>query len=228
MIPANNYVIIEPLGYNPVDKAANVVVNAIDEKHLLQSRVGKVLAVCDRLQYDGAETHTYLDGRDLSFHEQNYVAYLNQKSVYYDVPIEVKAGDTVLYRWLANTNTTLHVNGLIVLRYDDLVATVDEGEFYPLNGLVLMCMEKGLVGDEFAGKIGVKRSVATVVAEGCLVNSYLAFPDEKDQAVDLMGRQVIFDHRMAVRVEHDNHRYFDYDSEYPYYMIRRKDIHAYE
>lgn len=227
MIPATNYVLIEPFGYNPVDKDTGMVVHA-DEEHLLQARIGKVIAVCDRLQYDGEEMHPYSDGRRLSFHEQNYAGYINSKSVYYDVPIEVEAGDTVIYRWMQNTNTTLHVEGKMLVRYDQLVVKKLDDGFYPLNGLVLIRMENKLSDDPFLDKVQMRRSAAKVVAEGCLVKSYLSFPGEVDQPEQLMGKTVIFDHRMAVRIEYDNFRLFNYDSEYPYYMIHRKDIHAHD
>ncbi len=226
--PATNYVLVEPLGYQPLDQRAGLVVHEEDNAHRLQAQVGIVRSVCDRLQYDGDELHGYMDGRRLSDSEQRYSGYMTSKTVYYDVPIEVKDGDMVLYRWKANTEEAMRVDDMLLIRYDNLVARVDglDKVPYPLNGLLLLRMEKENVDDVLQHQARMRQGMARVIAEGCLVRSYLLFPGEVDERLALLGREVVFDRRLAVRIEHDDHAYLTYDSEYPYYGIRRHAIDA--
>lgn len=127
-------------------------------------------------------------------------------TVNFDVPVEIKAGDTVIFPYIHRLDDKTfdeeRHGEFLLLPYDTLTARVDGGELYPLNGNVLgrkIVPEQGL----FKGRRVFWDSVCEVVAEGCMVRGYCDWGLADKESV--FGRKVIVMQNMAVSIERPHH-----------------------
>lgn len=221
-----NHVVVEPIGKNDVDAVAGLVIQEYAEPYLIRSCLGIVRSV-GKL-WCGAKELSELPKRG-SFRQQTRAQRIHDISLEFDVPCEIKEGDVVLFKYLANIDEELDFGLQLVMRYDWLLARVDGPKnLYPLNGAVFLEMrDESIVAGGLYGGRQMEQSWGNVVAAGCPVARYLYWPKRSDDNVDLVGSQVCFRKGMAVRMEHDAYRLLFGDTQYPLYYIHRIHINAY-
>jgi hypothetical protein len=155
-------------------------------------------------------------------HRQNYD--LVGSSLLVDTPCEVKIGDKVLFKYtnrIENPNEPLGLSKEIPIHYDDLYLKFTDDGFYPLNGLVIleMCEDEP---EFFAESRGEDFFRGKVVAEGCLVERYLDYPECRDFGKIGIGKEVVMKKHMAAKIEVGEHRLFK--NKYTLRRIHRKSI----
>lgn len=222
-----NHVIVEPIGSNDIDAVAGLVIQEYAEPFLIRSCLGIVRSVGPI--WCGAKELSELPKR-VSFRQMTRAQRINDISLAYDVPCEVKEGDIVLFKYLANIDEDADLGTVMVMRYDWLLARVDGPEkLYPLNGCVFLEMSDEVVhGGGLYGGTTMDRSWGKVVAQGAPVARYLYWPKSPgDDDTDLLGAEVCFRKGMAVRMEHDAYRLLFANTQYPLYYIHRLHINAY-
>lgn len=239
--PGLNFVVVRPIGRPGDSAAAGMVAAEFVDEHLLSSCIGIVEQVCSRTYYGGYDILKM--GRNPTGKDMLVGQDINMRSLYFDVDVEVKPGDIVVYRYLPNIDPDAKVGDVILMRYDELVARVDwkavtnnelgldEAKIerlYPLNGGVLLEMRnEQLFGGGMAGPVKRELAWGTVVAQGMPVRSYLLWPQMGgDFDLDLTGKRVGFRAAAAVRIEHDAYRLLG-GGEYPLYQIHRCFINCY-
>jgi len=222
--PATNYVLIKPDGGRPAFRGFGLAHAVSVDEHQAKPCTGTVVAVCDDLYYGG------YDLLRLPKEESGLTRSITERSMMFDVPIEVIAGDRVLFSSIvyASDDTIWH-EGLLLIRYDWLICRIDFQVPHPLNGAVLI--------ERFDSYqvVGPLRSEATmmpgwgrVVAEGVKVKSYLLWPERGgDFLLSLQGKMIMFRQKHAVRIEHDAYRALNISSQYPYYYLHRYAINGY-
>lgn len=226
--PSTNYVLVRQEGAPGHSAEMGLAVFEFAEESRLESCIGRVVAVCDDLYYGGYEIAAM--PRPLSPRNAAIAQHITQYSTYFDVPIEVKPGDKVLFRHrvLVDDERLLY-DGCILMRYDDLVARLDDGEEpYPLNGGVFV---ERFDSYEVIGGVSTYAvmfpGAGKVVSEGALVKSYLLWPEKRgDFNVPLVGHTILFQWKDAVRIEHDSHRMIHDGRQYPLYQVHRYAINA--
>jgi len=201
-----NYVLIRP-HENHVRGSHGIEMADFVNPHLSLAVTGEVVSVCGPLQYFGKKLKK-LQRRPTRYAGEvakirDYMA----MSAIYDVPVEIKEGDTVLFPYIHQIQDAMteeeRVDGDLLLRYDSLTARVGKSGIYPLNGQLLarkIFPEQGVVAELRP----FWDNVAEVVAEGCRVRDYVDYgcPDAKDR---LLGRKVVVKQGMAVRIENAHH-----------------------
>lgn len=197
------------------------VVRHYEEQKLFRPRSGVVVSVCDKLIFH--DVAKWINARDFGVKDQQYISGLTRTSVYYDVPIEVKPGDCVMFKHMSHENGWLKLDDEhLLIRYDNLVSRDD----YPLNGLIFLKMDETAQDDVLhvsGNEFDVDFRMGTVVAEGCKIKKYLLFPEYSgDFDVLLLGKKVLLAKKSAVRITHDDHT----DGK-PLYMTRRYHINAF-
>lgn len=221
--PINGFVLIDLDKDDHFDTGSGIEVPRfeVQETHYEKATTGLVVAVCNSLPYHGHQIAA-MDPAD--------VGYLMRKSVLFDVPIEVKVGDRVLFEWQALENEFAWVaERLLLVRYDQLITTIGVHP-YPLNGRVLLEMDdKWQNGPllEDGWNLGVEMNCAVVVANGCEVRDYLYFPGEKDCGIDFVGKRVLLSRQSAVRSQIDEYKTNGSSKKYPWYYCSRRDILGY-
>lgn len=169
---------------------------------------------------------------------------LKHQSVLYDVPVEVKAGDRVMYFYKNHmdayrNNMVIHTDEgpVMIMRYDTLTAVLlSEDELYPLNGyLFIELKEKATDKQTTAGihllekthmgvKFKNKMSIGKVIEVGSLVNGYIEFLNEApDDATEFKnGDFIYFDARMTRNLQFNLHQTL----KTPRIVLHRKDIYG--
>jgi len=224
-----NHVIVAPIGSLDYDTKAGIAVAEYIDTFLLSSCIGIVVDVGEMyyggwdLRVIGPRPH----GANIAKAQR-----INELSLEFDVDCEVKPGDIVLFKYIANTDADSEVNGNRIVKYDQLLARVDgpgASGVYPLNGYVFLEVRDhnyqvgGLRVTNFR-----EPGWGVVVAEGMLVRNYLYWPDQDgDPAIELKGKEVCFKNAMAVRIEHDGFRALEIETEYPLYYLNRLQINGY-
>jgi len=141
---------------------------------------------------------------------------MTARSMEFDVPIEIEKGDTVFFRY----NVYAHAreegrvfeqdkNTYILIPYDQLFIAIRGEKIIPLNGLVLIepIMEKK---SEIIITLEKEDSQIGKIAHlGCLVKSYLQFPEETDEDFFEVGDYVVFRKAQRVPLEFSIHRNLD-------------------
>lgn len=232
VIPNTNHVLVRQIGEPGRSGFGGLQVPEWVETHLLQSCVGIVEAVCDNLYYGGYELLELgfkPAGVDLESSRR-----INELSTYYDVDIEVKPGDMVIYRYTANEEEeTLVGDGTRLIRYDDLIGRIDKQQpyvvMYPLNGSIFVEMNDTVHGHgHLAGPTSIDLEWGDVVAEGMLIRSYLQWSEKGgDEPVSLLGKRICFKPLHAIRIEPDAFRILDTGTQYPLYYLQRCDVNGY-
>lgn len=156
-------------------------------------------------------------------HISDRASLLSSVSLMYDVPVEVKKGDKVIFDW----KHTLKGNGPYYIRYDDLHARISEdGSVYPLNGHLLVEMLPDEQSDIYDPDIRKKPIRAAIVKrQGCLVKGYRLQKGADTDMGDLVGRKIFFRQNMAVRIEDDI--VSSTGNQKPLYRIHRNKVVAY-
>lgn len=118
-----------------------------------------------------------------------------------NVPVEVSVGDTVVFDWrkaLPDAELAYRVgDGWLIVNYSDLIARVDDGGLYPLNGGVFAVP---LSWSQVAAKMD-RGDLWEVFAEGCLVDGWLDDIDPERGWPSLVGKTVCCDPRAPVAIE---------------------------
>lgn len=219
--------IVRPFGSNENDAVAGLVIMEYAEPHLIKSCIGVVESVGE-LWCGAAELRTIENSQ--GFGESLRAQRINELSLESDVPCEVKPGDVVMFKYLANIDEDANIEASLLMRYDRLLARIDgPRQLYPLNGFVILEMsDETLVAGGLHMGTQREQGWGKVVSEGCLVENYLYFPGWSDKgSPSLVGKEVCFRSEMAVRMEHDAYRLLFGDLQYPYYYIQRCFITSY-
>lgn len=158
-----------------------------DRAHEHLPNFGVVKAVCNRLNFTrDLVLELKRQGRD-----RREIQEASRRTCQYLTPIEVKVGDTVIYRRLNNVSDMENVHqrdgddATLVIQHDDLIARIESnGSIYPLAGNLIVC-------DTFP------ENVTRVVAAGLPVLEYFDHPGYKDADDMLVGRMVVANMRHA-------------------------------
>lgn len=215
--PSPGYVLIRVDSDDHLDTSVGIEVPRfwIEEQEYEKPTTGLVVGVCGSLPYHG---------HNLSVDDPS----VQRKSMQFDVPIEVAVGDTVLFEWQALQAEWAWVSDdLLLVRYDQLIMRTGVIP-YPLNGRVLLEMDDKLQNGplvENTWNLGVEMTTAVAVLAGCLVNSYLYWPNESDKEMDFNGKRVILSRNAAIRSQMDEYK--TYGEKYPWYYCSRRDILGY-
>lgn len=132
-------------------------------------------------------------------------------SLRYDVPIEVKVGDTVIFDWrmaLDDADKAYRIaHDLLVVSYSDLIARVDAGSLHPLNGLVFAVSEET---DQLIAARDARGDKWRVIAEGSRIRRHLDDILPEQGWPPLVGRTVFCDPRTPIAVEAPLFSKYDY------------------
>lgn len=153
--------------------------------HRFKPNVGKVIAVCASLPFTYDEVLALKEIGAPKRHLQE----ATRRSVQFLAPIEIKAGDTVVYRYVHNWEEDDDVNeqgsaygweNYVVIDHDSLICRLNEdGSVYPLAGNVLI------------EDVRERQSPFTrVLAVGAPLLRDFDHPDEVD-ADDLVGGETV-------------------------------------
>ena len=205
---------------------------------------GTVLSVCEGLRFTGKlidRARKNLSGGEV----QTAVDLLKRQSVLYDVPMELKEGDKIMYFYknqidafkeakvLYDTDAEVPV---MLMKYDNIRAIVrGDDELYPLNANVfirpiqLKTDKKTIGGIQLLEKkhmgMDVKKAISygIIVEVGCRCDGYLEFPQYGgDPLLELRtGDIVMYDGRMSRNLEFELHQ----TMATPRKIIHRKDIY---
>lgn len=186
----------------------------VSERHLNKAVSGTIIACCTDLYFCDD-----VDGTP----EQH------QESLEWDVPLEVKVGDRVLFRYLAAIDEEGQTPFGYLVRYDSLYARVDPGGLYPLNGFLLLKVDRddrsvaGLEGHP--SYYGAAQVMGSVMAEGALVRAYQLDAWHPDVHFDYLNKIVLYKKNRAVRLEVDERAQHGVGG-YSLYRIHRRYVCA--
>lgn len=206
----SNFILIRPDADN--DRAGNFYLDTSMRKFTHTSVIGTVVSVPAELIYYGREAHEIRSkGRIRSQKEQDMLGFYNQYSTAFDVPVEVKEGDRVMYKTLAVDSAPVK-GDIVPIRYDNLILRFNNG-IYPLNGYVLV----EPVETDWMGEAVEAKGRGIVAHVGCQVRHYRDFPTVKDYRLET-GEEVMYMNTYNIPVEHSLHQKLD--KRY-FYMHRR-------
>lgn len=203
MIIQPNYVIIQPHANHTAGASHGVEMPDFVNEHFNFAVTGTVVQVCEKIHYFGRELRTIKGKHIRSVIDQRLVQDYLAMSQQFDVPVEIEAGDTVVFPYLWRVDDAMfdeeRFGGFMVLRYDQLTAKVVDGKLYPLNGAVL---GRKVKSDQ--GVMQLQREYwdgrMDVTHEGCLVSDYMDY-GYPDQEGSLVGKQVFVNPRMPISIE---------------------------
>ncbi len=173
-----------------------------DRAHEHLPNFGVVKAVCNRLNF----TRDLVLELKRQKRDRREIQELSRRTCQYLTAIEVKVGDTVIYRRLNNVSDMDNVHqrdgdeATLVIEHDDLIARIEaDGSLYPLAGNLI-------VYDTFP------ENVTRVMAAGLPVLEYFDHPGYKDIDDQLVGRLVVANMRQAAPISGYNSdiAHFDY------------------
>ena len=212
---------------------------------------GEVIAVPSELRYLGKHMERahkiYSDyTRSDGFNElEMQRTKLRDESVNYDVPMELKPGDKIVYFYKNQLDafrygavlydTDLGSDNVMFMRYDNIRATViGEDELYPLNGAIFVepltlrtdeLTDAGIILMEkkhMDMKVKPKVAYGRVKEVGCHCKGYLEFPGISDVKMELQPGDIIcYDGRMARQLQFDLHQTLKTKR----HIVMRKDIY---
>lgn len=213
-IPAPNYVLVKPDADHETDRTGLVRRDFVDA-HLKKSVTGTVVAVCEHLIYGWARSG-----------EADGAADMTQASLQWDTDIEVKAGDRVLFHYMATIDPDRQVlAGHYLVRYDELTLRLDDN--YPLNGYLLL--QVGTERQEVAGLQVVKSGPLAdmvsgrVIAEGKPLREYLLLEDSADFTASVVGKRVVYKKMRATRLEVEDWKTVG-EGDWSLYKVHRRHI----
>lgn len=221
MIPSPGQVIIRPHPHNTSTKTV-VVDDEFSPEHNF-SVTGEVVAVsgpADFFVYDG-------NYQDYDAHEARENRLRAGASREFDVPVEIKAGDIVVFPYFYHLKDDLAQeeqigDGNLLIPYESLMARIDGSRIYPLNGMV--------AGTEVPKDVGMAKlrkapvsNIYRIVAEGCRVKRYsgYGYPDRKEK---MTGKVVSVFPNSAVAPEVDMHKILNDNK---LYFFHRRNILGY-
>lgn len=203
MILQPNYILIEPHAHHVAGASHGMEIPDFANEQMNFSVTGTVVQVCNRLEYYGREIKRLKSKAIRTITDQRRVQDYLAASLLFDVPMEIKVGDMVVYPYIYRTNEEMfdeeRFDGKLVLRYDALTARVDDGVLYPLNG--------ALLGRKIRSDQGLQQlrreywdGLMEVTHEGCLVKDYqeYGYPDKEGL---LKGKRVFVTPQMPVSIE---------------------------
>ncbi len=203
MILQSNYVLIQPHANHTAGATHGMEIPDFATEHMNFAVTGTVLQVCDKIHYFGRKLRAIKNKHIRNVTDQRLVQDYLAMSQQFDVPVEIKEGDTVVFPYLWRVDDAMfdeeRFHGNMVLRYDQLTAKVVNRKLYPLNGAVL---GRKIKSDQ--GVMQLQREYwdgrMEVTHEGCLVRDYMdyGYPDE---AGSLVGKQVFVNPKMPVSIE---------------------------
>jgi co-chaperonin GroES (HSP10) len=163
-----------------------------------------------------------------------YYSHKDPESLDYDVEMELREGDTVIFHFNAlaraqKNGYTIYIGGTkyYSLPYGSLFVARRDGDIIPLNGYVFVSpvkeevvMPEGLIAPDMVKDL-VSMTKGVVAHKGCLVNDYRMYDGYGDVEEVEIGDIVCFRKTEAVLVEYDMHSDLP-----PLYRIHRKNILA--
>lgn len=206
-----NYVMVKPDVDIRCDRSG-LVRNDFVDAHLGKAVTGTVVAICSDTIFMKNDVDADVD--------------IVQESLEFDVDVEVRPGDRVLFRYMATIDADQQFDGYYIMRYDDLFARIEVGWLYPLNGMVFLRVGaderkvSGMLADP--SYTGASQTMGYVVSEGRPVRRYRDY-DDVDFSQSLVGKTVIYGKNRAIRIEADDFAKFT-KSEYSLYRLHRKSI----
>ena len=206
-----NYVMVKPDVDIRCDRNG-LVRNDFVDAHLGKAVTGTVVAVC--------KNAFFLKNEDDA--DQDLV----QESLEYDVDVEVRPGDRVLFRYMATIDADQQFDGHYIMRYDALFCRIETGWLHPLNGMIFLSVDadQRKVGCMMANPsyIGAAQTIGKVVHEGMPVRRYRDY-DDVDFDGSLVGKTVIYSKNRAIRIEADDFAQFT-NGEYSLYRLHRRHV----
>lgn len=184
-----NYVLIHPDPDIETDRSG-LKHHMFADAHLGKAVTGTVVAVCDTLMFYAGDDYER-----------------QQESIEFDTDIEVMAGDRVLYRYMATIDEEKQVDGMYLIRYDELYARIMGKLLYPLNGYIFVdpIDDQTTVAGIQAGhrELLASQTMGRVAAVGRPLRGYLNDPSMKDDAMPPVGSMAVYGKNKSVRIEVD-------------------------
>jgi co-chaperonin GroES (HSP10) len=189
MTPNNVLVRVDPvLNYSTTFQADTSV-----EPEKFVAVTGTVVQPPPRLLYFGSDIITMRNSKNMSRAELNLLRRMNDISVMYDVPMELKEGDRVLFRYQNMLTDDPEEEWRrvdekhMIMQYDSIYATIsDEDILNPLNGYIMV--------------ESTSHNTGRVVKKGAKVLGYLD-TGAKDEFDVNPGDHIIFTKNSAVPIE---------------------------
>lgn len=131
-------------------------------------------------------------------------------SQYYNSPVEVSAGDRVMFDFVAKYDTnSIKIDDAILIRYDNLIAVKKNGKWKPLNGFLIVELHQFDAIEEVSPMLYLERKdlnkygYAKVIYSGSPV---MCFNGEKVNPSHIPeGASVLYEKNSAVGIELDIH-----------------------
>lgn len=192
------------------------------------SVAGIVLKTPERLIYNGGIINETMKKVGLSLSIASEISELRAKSVQFDVPMDLLAGDAVFFKYIEHFNcykegriVTDEFEDTLLMGYDSLIMAIRDGQPIMLNGNILIepiklkSSESGLSMRDERGRLRpvqkkkkAKSSVGVVRYIGSPCNGYLNYAQDEDMKNIQVGDVVIYDPRLGISLEHEYHRTF--------------------
>lgn len=237
------------LADNYRDEAQDIATNSGQKK----SVTGTVIKVCQKLIFNGEKLTKQRQGFSNDMAYMAMLSKIRSESVVYDVPIEVKEGDKVVFDYVSHYECyqsgqyiETEDGDYFILKYDQLYAkyTKEDGsDLYPLNGKVFveaLEREKEVVlGDilmvytednksfDTVGYIkGKKLQIGQILASGCICKGYIDDLDMGDDTTKLNnGDYIAFKWAYATPFQSEMHQKFFPNKRVM--VLNRKDVALY-
>jgi co-chaperonin GroES (HSP10) len=215
VLSKSNFVIIEPDEDNY--SVNGLMIDTDERKYYHASVSGTVVAVPEKLIYYGREAQDIRHkGRIRSRTDQIKLGHYNQYGTSFDVPVEVKVGDKVMFKHMSIAGSDFMGTKIPVL-YDMLILRYSDNEVYPLNGYILVePIEREIIGETVEMK-----GYGTIAHLGCKVGHYKDYPRFKDGDVNV-GDFIMFHRSYSIQVETELHRKLDKR----YFYLHRRNVLA--
>ena len=224
MVKRSIYVKVETVEVDMASTSGVFIQDFINPDQL-KSHYVRIIESPEELPYYGHKVaelkERYPD--DLPAHALERMKLWNEYTSEVDVPVEVEPGDICLCRHVALVDNNVPNR----MRYDELIARVDKGGLYPLNGYLFLSMKPD---DSFIkdprGKWRNRLNEGKVVAQGARVRSYRMRPDFSDDKENWIGRTVSFRPFLATPIEKE--AYMKQDSEFSLWKIHKLHVNGYK
>ncbi len=125
----------------------------------------------------------------------------NAMSLEWGTKMELKIGDKVIFHFKAKADSEIFMDGGMLMDYDLIIAKVHDDRFEPINGNVLVEVERIVDGENVATTDGV--GVVTAVSK--YMNTDYKFTVKKDRYTPSVGEEIIFDPKHAYPLEYKSH-----------------------
>lgn len=215
-----------------------MVINDVFEPAKHWSVRGRIISVCNRLEYHGGQVAKLNRKGVQNSVLVRTVQQLVDRSVEFDTPLEVMVGDDVIFHYmshLACVEDGLFFDSkegrVLLIKYDLLYMAIRSSQQILLNGFIMVePIEKSK--DIILGMMEVytpeteEIGVGIVRQLGSHNKDYLHLNITDNLNVSL-GDKVFFRHTLGLGIEHKYHQTIKAEG-IPFYRMQRKDILAYE